>query len=276
MVKIISDSSTMYSSKEGEELGIKILPLSVIIDQKMYHELDELNSEQFVQKIQEGFMPSTSQPPIGMKEEAYRSSTEEVLDLTMADGLSGTYHSALMAKDMVENNEHIHVLNTKTLCGPHRYIVNKALEFAKKGHTVKEIIEHIQPSIDNGSSFLIPRDFQYLKRGGRLSPVAATLGGLVKIVPILEISKDGTSLEKFGIKKTFKKAMLDIIETMKERHVDENYEIFVSHALNPEWRDIALRLLKEHFHDRIHLYTLSPAFITQGGPGCIAIQYCKK
>ena len=276
MVKIISDSSTLYSVNEGNEIGLTIVPLSVSINNKPYREFEDINSKEFVDIIKEGHIPTTSQPSIGEKDEVYNKITDEVIDLTMADGLSGTYHSALVAKDMANDPSHIHVVNTKTLCGPHRYIVNKALNLANEGLSAKEVIDGVKESIDNGGSFLIPNDFSYLRRGGRLSPIAATLGGLMRIVPVLILSDDGKTLHKHAVKKTFKKAVLDIIDYLKDKGVDDSYYLSISHGLNEEWRDIAVNLIETELNIKAEVFELSPAFITQGGPGCVAIQYCKK
>lgn len=276
MVQILSDSSTLYSVSEGKDVGLVVVPLSVQINNKSYREFEDISSKEFLKIIAEGHIPTSSQPSIGEKEEAYNAVNGEVIDLTMADGLSGTYQSAMIAKDMSNNPERIHVINTRTLCGPHRYIVNKALKLASEGKGVKEILSGIENSINVGRSFLIPYDFAFLKRGGRLSPLAATLGGLLRIIPILELSEDGKSLLKFGVKKTYKKAVMDIIEVMKNDGVDDSYDVSISHAGNDEWTDITIDLIKKELDINVSVYDLSPAFITQGGPGCVAIQYCKK
>lgn len=276
MVQILSDSSTLYSVSEGKDVGLVVVPLSVQINNKSYREFEDISSKEFLKIIAEGHIPTSSQPSIGEKEEAYNAVNGEVIDLTMADGLSGTYQSAMIAKDMSNNPERIHVINTRTLCGPHRYIVNKALKLASEGKGVKEILSGIENSINVSRSFLIPYDFAFLKRGGRLSPLAATLGGLLRIIPILELSEDGKSLLKFGVKKTYKKAVMDIIEVMKNDGVDDSYDVSISHAGNDEWTDITIDLIKKELGINVSVYDLSPAFITQGGPGCVAIQYCKK
>lgn len=275
MVNIVSDSSTLYSVSEANKIGLTVVPLSVHINNKSYIEFEEISSKEFVDIINEGHLPTSSQPSIGEKELAYRKLEGDILDLSLADGLSGTYQSALMASKMVEGKR-IEVINTKTLCGPHRYIINKALALAMQNKSIDEIINEIIPSIENGSSFLIPSDFSYLKRGGRLSPLAATLGGLMKIVPILEISEDGKQINKFGIKKTYKKAILEIANTMKERKVDDTYFISISHASNIEGAMYAKEILETSLNTEVQIYDLSPVFITHGGPGCVAIQYCKK
>lgn len=124
MVKIVADTSTLFSSEEGNKHGITITPLSVNIAKDTYRELDEITSAQFLERLQEGALPTSSQPSIGEKMEQYEllAKADEVLDITMADGLSGTYESACNAKADCVYGDRITVLNSETLCGPHRYL----------------------------------------------------------------------------------------------------------------------------------------------------------
>ena len=70
--------------------------LSVIIDGKSYRELEEISGKEFIQLIDKGLIPSTSQPSIGEKMHLYETlaKEDEIIDITIADGLSGTYHSS--------------------------------------------------------------------------------------------------------------------------------------------------------------------------------------
>ena len=278
MVQIISDSSTLYSIDQAKEIGLITCPLNVSIKGQVYREYEDIDSSTFISMIREGNVPKTSQPSIGEKIEAYKSvaSETEIIDITMADGLSGTYHSALCAKEMAENPERIHVINAKTLCTPHRYIVNEALKLAKEGLDAKAILAKIQVAIDNGGSFLIPYDFGFLKRGGRLNGVAATIGGLIKIVPLMILSEDGKTINKFGIQKTIKKTADKMIEYLQSQNVNEDYYLAVSHADNFEIASKIKERLEEALKISVDIFDLSPAFIAQGGPECIAIQWCHK
>ena len=278
MVQIISDSSTLYSSSEAREIGLITCPLNVSINNQVYREYDDIDSQAFIDLVRAGHLPKTSQPSVGEKVEAYNavSSEDEIIDLTMADGLSGTYQSALCAKDMAENNHRIYVINTQTLCATHRYIVNKAVAMAKNGCDVKTIMNKIGIAIQDGGSFLIPADFDFLKRGGRLNSVAATIGGLIKIVPLMTLSEDRKSIAKFSIQKTIGKATDKIIEYFQEKNIDENYYIAVSHADNLETATKVKARLEEALNTAIDLFDLSPAFIAQGGPSSVAIQWCRK
>ena len=279
MVRIISDSSTMLNVKEGKEHGITISPLSVTINGKSYRELEEITAEEFIKLINEGFMPTTSQPSIGEKMHLYETlaKNDEIIDITIADGLSGTYHSACTAKDDCPHNDNIHVFNSKTLCGPHRYLVLKAVDLASKGFTAKQIIQELKTLQQHEKSFLIPSDFAFLKRGGRLTPIAATIGGLLKIVPVMTLTDDKSKLEKYTVKRTLSKAIIEIDKCFQDMQVDESFYITITHAENEELAKKVASHMKEEFpNTEIEIYPLTPAFIAQGGPGCIAIQVIKK
>ena len=54
----------------------------------------------------------------------------------------------------------------------------------------------------------------------------------------------------------------------------KGWKVYISHAAAPEKADQALAALKTAMPEaQFEIVPLSPAFITQGGPGCMAIQY---
>ncbi|WP_028043012.1 DegV family protein [Candidatus Stoquefichus massiliensis] len=277
-MKIITDTGSLYSPEEGKKLGIEVLPLNVVVNKKSYREFVDIESDEFLEIVKQGHVPSSSQPSIGVTMELFENNKdEELLVINMADGLSGTYQSTLGAKESVENNDNIHVINSMTLCGPERYLVEKAVKLKNEGLSLDNIMKELHKSIATEKSFLIPQDFGFLKRGGRLTPLAATVGGMLRITPIMTTTKDAKRLEKYGMKKTFKSAIKEIIKAFQEMGVNEDYKIYVTHAGVLEQAKSAIVQIQEAFANvEIELYKLSPAFITQGGPGCIAIQTIKK
>lgn len=280
MVKIVADTSTLFSSQEGSEYGITITPLSVTLGKQSYRELDEISSEQFLALLNQGEdLPMSSQPSIGAKMAQYEqlAKTDEVIDITMADGLSGTYESACNAKQECVYNERISVVNSLTLCGPHRYLALKAASLADKGMSRQEILDVLNESMAHEKSFLIPRDFSFLKRGGRLTPLAATIGGMLKVVPIMTPTQDHRRLEKYAMKRTMSKALEAIADCFRSMEVDERYYMTVTHAgVLADAQMVKAYMQKCFPNTEIELLELSPVFITQGGPGCIAVQVIKK
>ena len=232
----------------------------------------------FYGKIAEGNHPRSSQPPVGEVMDAYEAYPEdEIINIAMADGLSGTYHSACGARESVDNKENIVVFNSKTLCGPHRYMVEKAQKMAEEGKSAKEILSWLEYASEHHESFLIPQDFDFLRRGGRLTPVAAAFGSVLKLKPIMKQTDDGKKLDKFGVKRTMKAVVAEIIEHLKKADLDSRHVLYVSHARVPEDAKKVVEQLKESFPEvEYQILDLGAAFVTQGGPGCIAIQYIEK
>ncbi|MEG2290998.1 MAG: DegV family protein [Clostridium sp.] len=278
MVRIVSDSSSLYSIAGAKANNIDIAPLSVTINNITYKEYEEIDTEEFIDIINQGNIPISSQPSIGDVIEIYNKyPDDEIINISMTDGLSGTYNSACVARGMCENPEKIHVVNSKTLCGPQRYIVDMAVKLAEMGRTKDEILKEINVLIETAKSYLIPNDFEYLVRGGRLSPLVGRIGSIVKLVPVMTLSDDCTRLVKFTTKRTFTKAIEKICEALIADGVDDNYRIYVSHACREDLANTAKNIMINSIKDAVvEIKKLGPVFTTQGGPGCIAIQTIKK
>lgn len=278
MVQIITDSSVLYTMEDAKAKGFEAIPLCVNIADFEGRDM-HLDMRAFYDKIAEGNHPKSSQPPIGEVVDVFEKYSDcDIINISMADGLSGTYQSACMAKEMVENKDRITVLNSKTLCGPHRYMVEKAQEMKEAGKTAKEIIAWLEHAIEAHESFLMPQDFDFLRRGGRLTPMAATIGSVLKLKPIMTQTPDGKKLDKFGIKRTMSAAFKTVVEHAKAKGITaESHVFYVSHAEAPKDAQNAIELLKKNFEGAdIRLLDLGAAFVTQGGPQCVAIQYIEK
>ena len=225
MIRIVSDTSTMYSTLQAKEAGFYVSPLSVTIAGKSYREFDEMDSKTFVDLVRQGNMPSSSQPSIGDVMELYEQfPDDEIINIAMADGLSGTYASASSAAESSENRERITVLNTRTLCGPHRYLVEQAAKMAQNGAEKEEILSWLQKRIDSAKSYLMPNDFDFLRRGGRLSPLVSYVGKTIKLAPVMTQSDDGCKLTAAGIKRSFKQAIQFVAESLVRKGVGKGLE----------------------------------------------------
>ena len=278
MISIVSDTSTLYSISEGQEIGLSIVPLNITVDDQSYKDFEDITDHQLLKMIEENKVPRTSQPSLGEKIDIYNELLKkgEVIDITMASGLSGTYQTALLAKNACDDPERVTVIDSMTLCGPHRLMVDTALEMANNGANAKEIVKMIVQSRMQEESYLVPVDFQFLVRGGRIKGLAATLGGALKLIPILKKGDDGMGLDKFGVSRTYKKAVNMVVEDFKNNGFDSNYTFYISHAFNEELAMMFEKKINETFEGaKVVIYPLSPAFITQGGPGCVAVQAIK-
>ena len=277
MVQIVTDSSVLYTEEEAKAAGFDVVPLCVSVGDMDGRDL-QINMEEFYGRIGKGEIPRSSQPPIGDVVEVYEKYQDaDVLNICVADGLSGTYHGALSARDMVENRDRITVFNSRTLCGPHRYMVEKAQKMKEEGKGIPEILEWLKSAAEKTESFLIPQDFVFLKRGGRLTPVAAALGSVLKLKPVMRLTEDGTRLDKFFVKRTMSAAVSGIMDHMKKKGIDGRYLLYIVHAAAPKEAGAIREMIEAEFKGiQIQMMDLSPVFVAQGGPGCVAIQYIER
>lgn len=278
-IKIIADSSTLYSIEEGRKNGIVINPLSVTLGDKSFREYEDIATEGLLEEIEKGAIPKTSQPNLADLVEIFEDcKDDEVLYISVADGISGAYNSGLTGKSMIEENENIHILNSKTLCGPHRYLVDLAKKLADAGKNISEIKAILQEKIETSTSYLIPIDFEFLRRGGRLSPLVANIASVIKLVPVMTLAEDCRSIVRHSINRTMVKAFCAIAKQLQAEGVDESYKIFISHAMAKE-TDLKklIDIIKEAFPNvELETTILSPVFVSHGGPGCLAVQVIKK
>ena len=275
MVRIVADTSTLYSTRQAREAGFAVSALSVTIAGKNYREFDEISAEEFVAMIRQGHMPTSSQPSLGEVEALYNEfAGDEIINVAMAHGLSGTYTSACAAAELCDHAEKIHVVNTRTLCGPHRYLVERAVQWANAGEGVEEILKKLNTLMDSAKSYLVPADFDYLRRGGRLSPLVSYVGKATNLTPIMTQTENGERLTPAAIRRGFPHAVKQIVKDLEKVGIGKGWRVYISHADAMDKAELALKELKVAMPEAVYeILPLSPAFITQGGPGCVAVQY---
>ncbi len=276
-MKIIADSATLFSPQDGAEHGVTIIPVCVTINNQTYKDYEEMSSAEFLRLIQEGGVPTSSQPSVGDVLDVLGQCDEDTLFLTVGDGLSGAYQTAVAAKNSLANSEHIHIINSKTLAGPLRYLMKKALVLKEQGLDILQAKKELERCIESSVSFVIPADFEFLKRSGRLTSLTAKVGGALKLLPILTQTEDKTRIMPISVKRSWKTALDVIIQRLNSLGVNENHLISICHAGTPERVQTALEQIKAQFPaTELEILELSPALITHGGPGCIVVQAIQK
>ncbi|MEG0329359.1 MAG: DegV family protein [Longicatena sp.] len=279
-IAFISDSGTGKNVAELKKEGIFSVPLQVSYEQKNYQDLEELSLDEIYGLMREGKMLSTSLPSLGMITQLFKNLKEEGYEMIFAvpicSGLSGTINAMqICAKEMEIPFEYVDCHVTAVV---QEYMITLALSLHEQGKDIASIKEVLERIVDTTNTLLIPNDLQHLKRGGRLTPLAATLGGLLKIKPILKINKE--TLGKIDVVdkvRTMHKAMDNVIEIMKNDQVDDSYMITIADADDEENAQVFMDKVKTAFpnasHNRIKLVSVVGVHT---GRGCQAIQYFKQ
>ena len=276
-MRIVTDTASLFSPAEGRAEKLEVVPACVIADDHVYRDYEEITTEKFFELIENGVTPTSSQPAIGDLIDVFEEGTEETLALFIGDGLSGGYQNAVGAKNSIDENEHICIIDTKTLAGAEHYLVEKAMRLRAQGMPIEVIEQEILKSVETSASFVIPADFEFLKRSGRLTPIAAKISTMIKIVPVMTQTEDMRKITLFTIKRSWKKATEAILEQLKKMGVNEEFIIYICHGGDLQAAETVKNQVKDYFMDtEIQMMSLSPAMITHGGPGCVLIQAIKK
>lgn len=221
-VKVITDSTSDIPKHLVEELNIRVIPLKVHFGNETFLDGENLTAEEFYQRIANSeTFPTTSQPSPVDFEQAYRQAIAEgytdILSIHLSSALSGTYQSALIAKEAVSSEEvKIEVLDSRTATFAIGNMVVEAARAAKAGKSLDECIK-IAKRVRETQVLLGYLDtLDYLQKGGRIGKAAALVGSLLRIKPIISLDDEGevVAVEKVRGKK---KAVRRIFECLTEQ-----------------------------------------------------------
>lgn len=276
-MKIFTDTCAQYSPEAASKVDIVAIPMQILYDGLAFKEYVELSPETLLSKIVvDHVVPSSSQPsPYDIKNAfGLLEENEQGIAISIADGLSGTYNSFSTMRLSIDHPEHLVVYNSKTIAGPQRYMARYARKLADNGLTMDEIVEKLDEIRETTWSYLIPQDFQFLKRGGRCNAVTAKLGGLLNLQVAVTIDAEGRHLDKFAITRTVKavtKKILDDIECKIDPTKPQHF--YVVHADNELMALQMVSAINTRFPNQlVEVLPLCPTCIVHGGPGCVAIQ----
>lgn len=189
-VRIIIDSTADVTPEVKAKLTV--VPLTIFFGEKEYVDGVTINHKEFYEKlIETDVLPKTSQPtPDAFMKEFKRAVEEgdEVVTITIASKLSGTFQSANIAA--MDYEDKVYVVDSKTAAIGTGILAELALKLAEDGMDAKSIAERICEERENVCLVAMLDTLEYLKRGGRISKTVAFAGGLLSIKPVITI-RDG-------------------------------------------------------------------------------------
>ncbi len=277
---VITDSgSNIYYEDLTIPEDLFVVPLQVIDGDKAYREGVEITIHETYQKIKEGKLLKTSLPLLGDIEAVFREIKDKGYEQIFAVPITSGLSSTIQAMQTVAQDFDIpfDVFDCYTTARVQLECAFKALEMFKTGSSNQEVHLKLRDMADHSITFVVPKDMDHLARGGRLTPLAAKLAGLLKISPILYLNKSTLGkIESYSKVRTMKKALGNVVDYFVEQGVDENYRICVTHVMDLEMGQTMVDLLKEKFHKTdIYLTDLISVVGVHTGIGCVALQYVK-
>ena len=196
-IKIITDSTCDIARETVEQFGISIVPAYVLFGEESFRQGIDINPTQFYARLQSSSqLPSTSQPTPGDFTGAMEplvSAGDQVVCITVARQLSGTYNSAAQAASQFDEGA-VTVIDSGTASVGHMLqVIAAAEDAAAPDATLDSVVSAAQTRAGRSYGFAMVDTLEYLQKGGRIGKAQAFMGSLLKVKPILKVA-DGEVL----------------------------------------------------------------------------------
>lgn len=269
--KIVADSSCDVTDRMKAEKGITLVPLTIEVDGEFFVDDDTMDVEAFLKKQSSSKTVSKSACP---SPEAYLQAfkgEEDVFGITISSKLSGSYASAMLAKDLYLEEypaKNIHIFDSKGASSTEVAIALKIEEFAKQGFSFDEIVEQVEKYIEELNTVFVLQKLDNLEKSGRLSLMQSKIASVLNINLILG-ANDG-EIELLQKARGVKKAIEKMINMISELGGDVTQKrLVIAHCQAAEYAKMAMEKAKEqyNFKDIIVVATrgLSSNYANAGG-----------
>lgn len=190
MIKILIDSGCDVEKDQAQALGITVLPFTVRFGDEEYLDGFTLSHEQFFEKlIENADLPQTSQInefTFAEKFEELTADGSEVVAIAISSKLSGTYSSAVKAAKKFAGK--VFVVDSLNACIGERILLDYALRLVEKGElTAAQIAAELNDKKCKIQLLAVLDTLKYLRKGGRISSVAAVAGEMLSIKPVISV-----------------------------------------------------------------------------------------
>lgn len=274
-VKLLIDSASDITKEEAKELGMYFISEIITFGTRDYLDGDELLASEFYDMLETLDHPKTSQiVPARFKNE-FKKLTEdgsELVVITMSSKLSGTYLSAMSAKQSFDN---VYVVDSLNASLGERLLCLRAKQLIDQGLSAKDVYERLEIEKYRVNYLAVINTLEYLKRGGRVSAAAAFAGELLSIKPVISVI-DGSVViigKPVGIKKACKFVNNQIT---KLGGINVNMPYGVIYSGNED--SILQKFLKEYDEifsqgGELKKYVLGSTIGSHVGPGAFGVAF---
>ena len=280
---VVLDSNCGLTKEEAKKYGMYILPMPFMIDGKEYLDGIDITREEFLKRQEEGADIVTSQPSpenvMNLWDELLKT-YDSVIHIPMTSGLSGSCDTATMLASEDEYVGRVFVVDDKRISVTQISAGLDALTLIDAGFTPDKIKEKLEADALKSGIYVMVSDIKYLKKGGRITPMAAALASLLKIKPVLQLHEG--KIDAYAKARTFKQAKQIMVEAIKKD---------LSERLNdPMCKDSRLMIAQYGYLDfakefaseleaefgEVETVNLSLSVATHIGPGTVALAVARK
>jgi len=273
-ILILTDSASDITAAELTTQQISCVPLSVIFGDTTY---ETLNTNDFYHLLTtSGIFPHTSQPSperFCQVFEAAKERGDSVIAILISSALSGTYQSAVLAKNIVDY-DNIYLIDSLNATVGMRLLIDEAVRMRDAGHDAEEIVSALEDLKSRIRLLVIVDTLEYLQKGGRLSKAAASIGTLAQLKPLVTVIPEGT-VSVIGKAIGKNRAAQTLLKEFALHKADPNYPAYPVFSQFPDNCDLLLKKLSVQapdlsFKDPVNMGAIIG---THAGPGAYGIAY---
>ncbi len=283
---VVTDNTCPFTKEEIKEIGnLYTVRVPIIINGEVYFQNETIDSDTYFKRLASDDDISTSQPSPGEIMSVWEdllTKYDAVIHIPLSSGLSEACNSAKMLAQDDKFKGKVFVCDNHRIEPTLKASIRDALNLIKEGHSPEEIQKIIEEEGPNQSIYIMVDTLKYLKKGGRVTPAAALLGGALHVKPILSIF--GGKLDAYqkviGSKKA-RKVLIDAIKNeLNTRYKDcTNDDLYFAAACTDnieEAKDFVKEASEALGIDNFELNPLSLVVSTHIGPGALALAISKK
>ena len=279
--KIITDAACDLTPELIEQLGIIVIPMEVRFGEQSYFSFPDgrdITAHDFYDRLRRGESALTSQVKLSEFVEYFTpvlEAGEDILYISFSSGLSGTYNASLLAKDhFADIYPERRICSVDTLAaslGEGLLVYNAAL-LQQQGKSMDEIADWVMENRLHLVHLFTVDDLNHLHRGGRCSSLAAFLGTMLNIKPLLHVDDAGFLIPQEKVR-TRKKVFENMISKMADNAHDLSKQIvFISHGDDWAGAQMLADMIKEKLGvERFVINQVCPLIGSHSGPGTIAL-----
>ncbi|HER0855683.1 TPA: DegV family protein [Streptococcus pyogenes] len=274
---IMTDSTADLNQTWAEDHDIVLIGLTILCDGEVYETVgpNRISSDYLLKKMKAGSHPQTSQINVGEFEKVFREharNNKALLYLAFSSVLSGTYQSALMARDLVREDYPdavIEIVDTLAAAGGEGYLTILAAEARDSGKNLLETKDIVEAVIPRLRTYFLVDDLFHLMRGGRLSKGSAFLGSLASIKPLLWIDEEGKLVPIAKIRGR-QKAIKEMVAQVEKDITDST--VIVSYTSDQGSAEkLREELLAHENISDVLMMPLGPVISAHVGPNTLAV-----
>lgn len=238
--KIVIDSCGELTDSLKNDPHFASVALELDVDEYHFVDDDTFDQKDFLAKVKASpNCPKSSCPPPARFMDAFGEDTEHVYMVTLSSRLSGSYNSAMLAKELYEEQQEqktdgvktkIYVFDSKSASVGETLIGMKVQELEEAGLSFEQVVEQTEAYIEEMHTFFVLESLETLRKNGRLSNIKAALATALNIKPVMGSTNIG-SIQQLGQARGMNKALESMVEKMMQ--VTKNCEekvLAISHC----------------------------------------------